>query len=78
MHHGVTFNFDSGKVCSPAIFMSTPPGVDILFLLFPLFCIPLVFLSFQGKVFSLSLPNLVWMFIGLIPFMGLLLVKIAV
>ena len=34
------------------------------------------FLSFEGKVFILSLPNLVWVFIGLIACMGLLLVKI--
>ena len=35
------------------------------------------FRSFKGKVFILSLPNLVWVFIGLIACMGLLLVKIA-
>ena len=35
------------------------------------------FRSFQGKVFILSLPNLVWVFIGLIACMGLHLVKIA-
>ena len=34
------------------------------------------FRSFEGKVFILSLPNLVWVFIGLIDCMGLLLVKI--
>ena len=34
------------------------------------------FCSFEGKVFILSLPNLVWVFIGLIACMGLLLVKI--
>ena len=34
------------------------------------------FRSFEGKVFTLSLPNLVWVFIGLIACMGLLLVKI--
>ena len=34
------------------------------------------FHSFEGKVFILSLPNLVWVFIGLIACMGLLLVKI--
>ena len=33
--------------------------------------------SFQGKIFILSLPNLVWVFIGLIACMGSLLVKIA-
>ena len=32
---------------------------------------------FKAKVFILSLPNLVWVFIGLIACMGLLLVKIA-
>ena len=35
------------------------------------------FRSFQGKVFILSLPNLVWLFIGLIACRVLLLVKIA-
>ena len=34
------------------------------------------FRSFEGKVFILSLPNLVWVFIGFIACMGLLLVKI--
>ena len=34
------------------------------------------FCSFEGKVFILSLPNLAWVFIGLIACMGLLLVKI--
>ena len=34
------------------------------------------FHSCEGKVFILSLPNLVWVFIGLIACMGLLLVKI--
>ena len=38
----------------------------------------LSFRSFQGKVFILCLPNLVWVFIGLIAYMGLLWVKIAV
>ena len=33
--------------------------MDILFLLFPL-SIMLGFCSFQGKVFILALPNLVW------------------
>ena len=60
------------------IIMSTPlGGVDILFLLFPASAVTLGFQSFQGKVFILSLPNLVWVFIGLIACMGLLLVKIA-
>ena len=36
-----------------------------------------VFHLCSGKVFILSLPNLVWVFIGLIACMGLLLVKIA-
>ena len=50
---------------------------------FCFFCRPssavrtLGFCSFQGKVFILSLPNLVWVFIALIACMGLLLVKIA-
>ena len=39
--------------------------------------VTLGFWSFQGKVFILSLPNLVWVFIGLIACMGLLLVRIA-
>ena len=39
--------------------------------------VTLGFQLFQGNVFILSLPNLVWMFIGLIACMGLLLVKIA-
>ena len=38
--------------------------------------ITLGFRSLQGKVFILSFPNLVWVFIGLIACMGLLLVKI--
>ena len=51
--------------------------MDILFLLFPASAVrALGFRSFEGKVFILSLPNLVWMFIGLIACMGLLLVKI--
>ena len=58
--------------------MSTPLAVDILFLLFPPSVVTLGFRSFQGKVFILFLPNLVWMFIGLVACMGLLLVKIAV
>ena len=56
------------------IFMSTP-----LFLLFrrpPSGVRTLGFRSFEGKVVILSLPNLVWVFIGLIACMGLLLVKI--
>ena len=60
------------------IILSTPlGGVDILFLLFPPSVVTLGFRSFQGKVFILSLPNLVWVFIGLIVCMGLLLVMIA-
>ena len=49
-------------------------GVDILFLLFPA-SVTLGFWSFQGKVFMLSLPNLVWGFIGLIACMGLFLLR---
>ena len=56
---------------------SCPPhwGVDISFLLFPVssICCPSCLVSFQGKVFILCLPNLVWVFIGLIVCMGLLL-----
>ena len=40
--------------------------------------VTLGFRSFQGKVFILFLPNLIWVFIGLIACMELLLVKIAV
>ena len=59
------------------LIMSTPLGVDILFLLFPASGVrTLGFRSFEGKVFILSLPNLLWVFIGLIACMGLLLVKI--
>ena len=43
----------------------------------PLSGVTLGFRSFQGKVFIPSLPNLVWVFIGLIACMALLLVKIA-
>ena len=39
--------------------------------------VTLGFRSFQRKVFILSLPNLVWVFIGLIACKGLLLVNIA-
>ena len=39
--------------------------------------VTLGFRSFQGKVFILSLPNMVRMCIGLMACMGLLLVKIA-
>ena len=58
----------------PAFFfiMSTPP------IIFAFSAIQtLAFRSFEGKVFILSLPNLVWVFIGLVACMGLLLVKIA-
>ena len=60
------------------VIMSIPlGGTDILFLLFPSSVVrTLGFRSFEGKVFILSLPNLVWVFIGLIACMGLLLVKI--
>ena len=50
----------------------------LLFLLFlPSAIRTLGFCLFEEKVFILSLPNLVWVFIGLIACMGLLLVKIA-
>ena len=63
--------------------MSTPLGGGHIILAFSGICRPtsivtLGFRSFQRKVFNiLSLPNLVWVFIGLIACMGLLLVKIA-
>ena len=68
--------------CSEII-MSTPLGGGHIIFAFssvrrPPSVITLGFRSFQGKVFILSLPNLVWVFIGLIACMGLLLVKIAV
>ena len=48
-----------------------------LFLVFAFSAVrTLGFRSFEGKVFILSLPNLVWVFIGLIACVGLLLVKI--
>ena len=58
------------------LIMSTPLGVDILFLLCPA-SITLGFRSFQGKVCILSSSNLIWVFIGLIACMGLFVVKIA-
>ena len=64
----LTLPLDPGM---PGIIMSTPLGVDILFLLFAA-SVTLGFQSFHRKVFILSLPNLVWVFVGL------LLVKIAV
>ena len=69
------------KYIKQKLIMSTPlgggGGVDILFLLFPASGVRMLgFHSFEGKVFILSLPNLVSVFIGLIACMGLLLVKI--
>ena len=61
------------------VFMSTPVGWTYYFCFFrrpP--SVTLGFRSFQGKVFILCLPHLVWVFIGLIACIGLLLVKIAV
>ena len=56
--------------------MSTPLGGGHI--IFALSAVrTLGFRSFEGKVFILSLANLVWVFIGLIACMGLLLVKIA-
>ena len=69
-----------------AIIMSTPlGGGHIIFAFFRrpasvvrhLPSVKLGFRSFQGKVFILCLPNLVWVFIGSTACMGLLLVKIA-
>ena len=67
-----------------AVIVSCPPhwGVDILFFAFfrrpPSGVWMFGFRSFEGKVFILSLPNLVWGFIGLIACMGLLLETITV
>ena len=67
-------------ICS-SIIMSTPVGGGHIIFAFSGVHRPasvmLGFRSFQGKVFILCLPNLVWVFIGLIACMGLLLVKIA-
>ena len=78
MHHGVTFNFGSAKVFSPAIFeTSFSYDKDILIAATDYYVHPTGgFRSFEGKVFILSLPNLVWVFIGLIACIGMLLVKI--
>ena len=46
-----------------------PSGVDT-FLLFSTSGVTLAFRSFQGKQFVLSLPNFVWVFIGLIACTG--------
>ena len=46
--------------------------MDILFLLFPPSVVALGFRSFEGEVFIVSLPNLVWLFIGLIACTGYL------
>ena len=55
--------------------MSTPVGGGHI--IFPVSSVrTLGFRSFEGKVCILSLPNLAWVFIGLIACMGLLLVKI--
>ena len=63
------------------IIMYTPlGGGHIIFAFSGVQCPPsatLGFRSFQGKIFILALPNLVWVFIGLIACIGLLLVKIA-
>ena len=60
--------------CS-CVIMSTPLGGGHIIFAFS-GVRTLGFRSFEGKVFILSLPNLVWVFIGLIACMGLLLVKI--
>ena len=59
-----------------SLIMSTPLGGGHIIFAFSAVR-TLGFRSFEGKVFILSLPNLVWVFIGLIACMGLLLVKIA-
>ena len=58
-----------------AVIMSTPLGGGHISFAFSGIRM-LGFHSFEGKVFILSLLNLVWEFIGLIAWMGLLLVKI--
>ena len=64
----LTFHSNIAKLKSA--YNSLISGVDILILLFPASGITLGFRSFQGKVFILSLSNLVWVFIGLIACMG--------
>ena len=65
------------KSLSQFLIMSTPLGGGHIIFAFSTVR-TLGFRSFEGKVFILSLPNLVWVFIGLIACMGLLLVKIGV
>ena len=57
------------------LIMSTPVGGGHIIFAFS-GVRTLGFCSFEGKVFILSLPNLAWVFIGLIACMGLLLVNI--
>ena len=81
-HQGNTWVFWKRKKITrreqSKLFMSTPLGgcEHIIFAFSAIRTLGLR--SFQGKVCILSLPNLVWVFIGLIACMGLLLVKIAV
>ena len=55
------------------VIMSTPWGVDILFLLFPMSGVTHGFRSFKGKVLELLSPNLVCRLIGSVACLGLLL-----
>ena len=56
--------FYGSDVTECCVFIFTPLGADILFMLFRrLPSVTLGFRSFQGNIFILSLPNLVWVFI---------------
>ena len=65
------------KSAYKSLIMSTPVGGGYIIFVFSAVR-TLGFRSFEGKVFILSLPNLAWVFIGLIACMGLLLVKIGI
>ena len=69
-----------GSCRSISLIMSTPLGGEHIIFAFSVVQRPLshyVSGHFKEKVFILSLPNLVWVFTGLIACMGLLLVEIA-
>ena len=77
-HILLTFSLQSHTTTTTALLCPPHWGWTYYFCLFrrpP--SVTLGFRSFQGQVFILSLPNLVWVFIGLIACMVLLLVKIA-